>query len=102
MVIAPVGLIPFWHAKHAAEPDPFLIVLAVYYGTLMLLLRFGVVAVLRFLVCHHLLLRMPVADGPGPDLTPAIVVVLTILLIAGYGFYISVGGRKPLIAKLSS
>jgi hypothetical protein len=103
MVITPLLLIAFWHVKHAIDPDPFLIVLAVYYGTLMLLLlRFGVVAVFSFLFCHHLLLCVPIADGLGSDLTPTVVAVLTILLIAGYGFYISIGGREQLIAKLST
>ncbi|MCH5375764.1 MAG: hypothetical protein JJ992_17470, partial [Planctomycetes bacterium] len=103
VVVAPLALIAFWHTGELTAPSPFLIVLVVYYGTLMMLLiRFGVVAVFSFLICHHLLVRMPIADGLGPDLTPTVVVVLTILLIAGYGFYISVGGRKPLIAKLST
>jgi hypothetical protein len=103
IVITPLALIAFWFTGQVADPSPILIVLAVYYGTLMvLLIRCGVVAVFSFLVCHHLLLRMPIADGPGPDLTPTVVVVLTILLIAGYGFYISVGGRKPLIAKMTT
>ena len=103
MVITPLLLTSFWHTKDALEPSLYLIVLAAYYGTLMLLLlRLGVVAVFSFLFCHHLVLRVPIADGLGPDLTPTVVATLIILSIAGFGFYASIGGRKQLIAKLAN
>jgi hypothetical protein len=94
-VLAAAALIGFWHFKVLSEPQAFTIVVIVYYATLMsFLIRFGFVATLSFLFCHHLLAWMPFTnDLQGPDLAPTILAVVIVLLIAGYGYYTSVGGR---------
>jgi len=102
LVIASLVLITFWQFENIAAPGLFTIELVCYYMTLMfLLLRFGIVATFTFLFCHHLLMWMPISDDlKGPDVAPTILAVVTILSIAGYGFYTSVGGRS-FFAKLS-
>ena len=96
-------MIFFWHDQALFSPSTFMIVLIAYYGLITtLLIRFGVAATVSMMFCHHLGERFPLsADRLGPDVSTTAFVIVTILLLACYGFYTSVGGRA-FFARLSA